>query len=104
RPRRAAHAGHRRATRARGQMGGQGPGAHLLRHRPCVTYTAVWNYVGYPAAALPAGFDENGMPTAVQLVAPSGRETTLLSLAAQTDKARPWARPRPPLPQPAAAR
>ena len=43
------------------------------------------------------------MPTAVQLVAPTGGETTLLSLAAQIEKARPWAHTRPPLPQPAAA-
>ena len=44
------------------------------------------------------------MPTAVQLVAPTGGETTLLSLAAQIEKARPWAHTRPPLPQPTAAR
>jgi amidase len=62
---------------------------------PYVTYTAVWNYLGQPAAAVPAGFDEDGLPTAVQLAAPAGSETMLLSLAAQLEQARPWADRRP---------
>lgn len=85
-----------------GKWEGQGPVRTFYGGGPYVTYTAVWNYLGYPAAAVPAGFDEIGMPTAVQLVAPSGGETTLLSLAAQIEKARPWAHTRPPIPQPAA--
>jgi amidase len=63
---------------------------------PYVTYTAVWNYLGQPAAAVPAGFDEDGLPVAVQLVAAVNRETTLLSLAAQLEQARPWSDRRPP--------
>ena len=86
-----------------GKWEGKGPVRTFYGTGPYVTYTAVWNYLGYPAAAVPAGFDEDGMPTAVQLVAPAGGETTLLSLAAQIEKARPWAHTRPPLPQPAAA-
>jgi len=58
---------------------------------PYVTYTAIWNYLGQPAAAVPAGFDEDGLPMAVQIVAPTNGETTLLSLAAQLEQARPWA-------------
>jgi len=64
---------------------------------PYVTYTAIWNYLGQPAAAVPAGLDENGLPTAVQLAAPLNGETTLLSLAAQLERARPWAEHRPPV-------
>ncbi|HEV3323772.1 MAG TPA: amidase [Solirubrobacteraceae bacterium] len=60
-----------------------------------VTYTAIWNYLGQPAAALPAGFDEHGLPQAVQIVAPAGEETTLLSLAAQLERAQPWTDRRP---------
>ena len=63
---------------------------------PYVTYTAIWNYLGQPAAAVPAGFDEDGLPTAVQIAAPVNGETTLLSLAAQLEQARPWADRRPP--------
>jgi amidase len=62
---------------------------------PYVTYTAIWNYLGQPAAALPAGFDDEGLPTAVQIAAPLDGETTLLSLAAQLEQARPWADRRP---------
>jgi amidase len=62
---------------------------------PYVTYTAIWNYLGLPAAAVPAGFDEEGLPTAIQIVAGINGETTLLSLAAQLEQARPWADRRP---------
>jgi amidase len=64
---------------------------------PYVTYTAVWNYLGQPAATVPAGFDDDGLPTAVQLVGPANSETTLFSLAAQLEGARPWADRRPPV-------
>ena len=63
---------------------------------PYVTYTAIWNYLGQPAAAVPAGFDEQGLPMAIQIVAPVNGETTLLSLAAQLEYARPWTHRRPP--------
>ena len=62
---------------------------------PYVTYTAIWSYLGLPAAAVPAGFDDDGMPLAVQIVAPANHETTLLSLAAQLEAARPWEKQRP---------
>jgi amidase len=63
---------------------------------PYVTYTAIWNYLGQPAAAVPAGFDDDGLPMAVQIAAPVNGETMLLSLAAQLEHARPWADRRPP--------
>jgi amidase len=65
--------------------------------RPYVCYTATWNYTGQPAAAVPAGFDDEGMPVGVQLVGRPGAEDTLVSLAAQIERARPWADRRPPL-------
>jgi amidase len=46
---------------------------------------------------VPAGLDADGLPRAVQLVAPPDGEATLLALAAQIEAARPWARARPPL-------
>lgn len=62
---------------------------------PYVTYTAIWNYLGQPAASVPTGFDDDGLPTAVQIVAPVNGEATLISLAAQLEGARPWADRRP---------
>ncbi len=38
---------------------------------PYVTYTAIWNYLGHPAATVRAGFDANGLPTAIQIIAPT---------------------------------
>jgi amidase len=61
-------------------------------------YTAIWNVTGQPAASVPAGFDADGMPMAVQLVARPDGEATLLALAAQIEEARPWAHRRPPAP------
>jgi amidase len=79
-----------------GRWRGKGPVRTFYGGGPYVTYTAIWNYVGQPAAAVPSGFDEDGLPTAVQIVAGPNGETTLLSLAAQLEQARPWADPRPP--------
>ena len=60
-------------------------------------FTAPWNAIGQPAAALPAGFTNDGLPLSVQLVGRPNDEPTLLSLAAQIEAERPWADSRPPL-------
>ena len=60
-------------------------------------YTAIWNATGQPAATVPAGFTDDGLPLAVQLVGRPGDEHTLLSLAAQIEAERPWADRRPPV-------
>jgi amidase len=67
----------------------------LLASLPTVAYCALWNVTGHPAAAVPAGFAADGLPTSVQLVGRHGEEPTLLSLAAQLESVRPWADQRP---------
>ena len=62
-----------------------------------VPFNGVWNHVGNPAAAVPAGFDADGLPLSVQLVARPGEEATLFSLAHELEVARPWADARPPI-------
>jgi amidase len=88
-------------TAAQPEPVGQWQGRGVLRtfngSGPYVTYTAIWNYLGQPAAAVPAGFDTDGLPMAVQIVARPGGETVLLSLAAQLERERPWADRRPPV-------
>ena len=67
----------------------------LVGSAPYAAYTSIWNYTGHPAASVPAGLDEHGMPLAVQLVGRSGEELTLISLAAQLEAHQPWADARP---------
>ena len=62
-----------------------------LKAQPMIAYTALWNVTGHPAASVPAGFADDGLPTAVQLVARRGEETTLFGLSAQVESVRPWA-------------
>jgi len=62
-----------------------------------VPFTPQWNFLGNPAAAVPAGFTDDGLPLSVQLVARQSDEATLLSLSAQLEAERPWADRRPPV-------
>jgi amidase len=62
----------------------------MLRAMPAIAYAAIWNVAGNPAAAVPCGIADDGLPVAVQLVGRPHEETTLLSLSAQVEAARPW--------------
>ena len=62
-----------------------------------VPFNGLWNHLGNPAAAVPAGLDADGMPLSVQLVGRPGAEQTLFSLSHQLEAARPWAEARPPV-------
>jgi amidase len=60
-------------------------------------WTPIFNLTGQPAITVPAGFGSDGLPLSVQLVGRPGAEATLYSLAAQLERARPWADRRPPI-------
>ena len=62
-----------------------------------VPFQAVWNHVGNPAMTIPSGMSPEGLPLSVQLAARPDGEETLLALAGQIERARPWADRRPPL-------
>ena len=62
-----------------------------------VAYNPLWNHIGNPAAAVPAGMDSAGLPLSVQIAGRPDSEPLLLSLAAQIEAARPWADARPPV-------
>ena len=64
-----------------------------LAAQPMIAYCALWNVTGNPAASVPAGIAADGLPLAVQLVGRHNDETTLLSLSAQIEAARPWTMP-----------
>jgi len=60
-------------------------------------FTVWFNLTGQPAVMLPLGRADGGYPVAVQLAARYGDEATLLRLASQLERARPWFDHRPPL-------
>ncbi|HEX9526107.1 MAG TPA: amidase family protein [Streptosporangiaceae bacterium] len=53
-------------------------------------YTPPWNVAGLPAASVPFGQDEDGLPIGLQLVGPPGSESALLSIARQIEQLHPW--------------
>lgn len=77
------------------RLGRGGTPAALVRTLPMVTYTALWNMTGNPAASVPAGLSRGGLPIGVQLVGRLYDEPTLVSLAAQLEAATGWAETRP---------
>lgn len=76
---------------AASMVGGDAP-----RFAWLAAFTSPWNVTGQPAVSVPFGFDEHGLPTGVQLVGPPADEATLVRVAAQMERARPWADRRPP--------
>ena len=69
---------------------GERPLDDLSRSGAFAPFTALFNVTGQPAISVPAGFDSEGLPTAVQLVGRPLAEEKLLQVAAQLETARPW--------------
>ncbi|OPC78320.1 amidase [Embleya scabrispora] len=67
--------------------------ASMYAHAAKMTwFTSVFNVTGLPSASVPAGFDEAGLPVAIQLTGRLGAEAQLLRMAAQLEEAAPWPR------------
>jgi amidase len=73
-----------------GVLDGAGTMRAVWRTQSAIAYAALWNIAGNPAASVPCGLGPDGLPLAVQLVGRTDGEPTLLSLAAQVERARPW--------------
>lgn len=80
-----------------GQLHGRGALWTLNASAARVPFQGLWNAIGYPASAVPAGTDANGLPIGVQLGGRPGEDAKLLALSAQIEAARPWADRRPAL-------
>jgi len=78
-----------------GVLDGAGSVRASLHALPMIACCALWNVTGNPAASVPAGLGTDGLPLAVQLVGRPHDETTLLTLSAEVERARPWAQHRP---------
>ena len=74
-----------------GRWRGQGALRTLNGMSNVYPYGAAWNYTGQPAATIPAGFTDSGLPRSVMLIARPNDEATLVSLGAQLEAERPWA-------------
>ena len=61
-----------------------------------VYYTYPFNTTGQPAASIPAGFTETGLPVGLQMVARINSEIDIFRAAAAFEEAFPWADKKPP--------
>ena len=64
---------------------GKGWAAAMLASTPTVSNTAIFNVSGHPAMSVHAGFSPEGLPIGAQLVARTGREDLLLTVAGQLE-------------------
>ena len=53
-------------------------------------FTPPFNVSGQPAASVPCGFSQDGMPIGLHIVGRRGEETTVLRASAAFEEARPW--------------
>jgi len=66
-------------------------GRRVDRHLGWSPFSWPMNLTGLPAASAPCGFDADGLPIGLQIVAPWLEEARILRIAAAFERARPWA-------------
>jgi len=71
------------------------PMAPLANAAGVASFTPLFNATGQPAVSLPLHWSPSGLPIGVQLVGGPWKDATLLRLASQLEKARPWRDRRP---------
>jgi amidase/aspartyl-tRNA(Asn)/glutamyl-tRNA(Gln) amidotransferase subunit A len=54
----------------------------------CMTYLI--NYVGYPAASVPAGLADNGLPVGMQIVGRRYADADVIAASVEFERRQPW--------------
>jgi amidase/aspartyl-tRNA(Asn)/glutamyl-tRNA(Gln) amidotransferase subunit A len=54
----------------------------------CMTYLI--NYIGYPAATVPAGLADNGLPVGMQICGRRYADADVFAASAEFERRRPW--------------
>ena len=75
-------------------MTGTDPKAYLEAILGTIAFTSPFNTAGTPAMSVPLAWSKESLPIGVQFAAGFGAEATLFRLAAQLEKAQPWAEKR----------
>jgi amidase len=73
------------------------PSKYLAELPQWIPFTFAFNATGQPAFSVPTGFSKSGLPLAMQIVGRQADEVTIIGLAAQFEKARPWKDKHPPI-------
>jgi amidase len=76
---------------------GPDPLRAIRRAYKTAAFSGIFNATGHPAISLPLHWTDSGLPIGVQLVAAHGREDILIAVAAQLERAQPWADRTPPV-------
>ncbi|HIN91349.1 MAG TPA: amidase, partial [Alphaproteobacteria bacterium] len=62
-----------------------------------IPFTPPFNLTGQPAASIPCGFSDSGLPIGLQIVGPMYGDATVLTASRAFERARPFADKRPKL-------
>lgn len=76
-------------------FGAKGPPPSEIDGHPipllgAVAFTYPLNMSGHPAASLPAGFTDNGLPAGLQIIGPPHRDDLVLQASYAYEQMRPW--------------
>ena len=52
--------------------------------------TYLINFIGYPAATVPAGLADNGLPVGMQIVGRRYADADVIAASAEFERRRPW--------------
>jgi aspartyl-tRNA(Asn)/glutamyl-tRNA(Gln) amidotransferase subunit A len=82
------------------EVGIEGPtqiAGRAVDRRIWIAMTPLFNLTGQPAATVPCGFTDEGLPIGLQIVGRRFDEVTVLRASAAFEAIRPWAHKRPPM-------